>query len=606
MKKLPAYLCALLLFLLPIKFGGLAVITDCGGFYPEFFSDWLWVTWPPHALAFFGSALLALTLFSAGAALPDRRTRIFAWAWTLLPALAALPGGIRGEGLILLGELSLLLGCGSVILSVLLLSRAAPENRDLFAAAVFFGGAAAALSGWYQQLVGLEEMRRFAAEQYAAGIRISEAIRLKLDDPRICGAMGSCNILASMLMLMFPLGWYLIPRWSERIAPPEKTRWLLAVLFAALTVPVLVLTRSRSALFCPLGAAALALLSHPALPRKARTAGVTLALTLLIGGTLFAVWLSKGGMDIHSAYQRSIRAASLGERADYLRTSAILCADHPLTGAGWGGFFRTHMRIKLSQVDESARDPHNIAASFAGQCGVLSGAAMLFVLILPLALLWKRRFTATLAGAVFWCGVLFTLHSLIDCDWQVPATVAAMGSLYACALADPPTEAAGSGSKAARAGMLLLGVVLILGGVWSSRHYLAGDAALSRLTDKIDPPTPETAAALAGYSVEELASEASALRPASAAIPMYLGDWYLRSGDLARAGEQYRRALELDPVRPAACFRLAIIALRRGDREEAVRLLGEARRLFPKSDDYTWENLLLNAGVSSSTTKTLP
>ena len=37
MKKLTGYLAALLLFLLPLKFGGLAVMPESGGFFPEFF-----------------------------------------------------------------------------------------------------------------------------------------------------------------------------------------------------------------------------------------------------------------------------------------------------------------------------------------------------------------------------------------------------------------------------------------------------------------------------------------------------------------------------------------------------------------------------------------
>ena len=63
MKKIVDWLLALLLFLLPVKFGGLAVMPESGGFYPDNFSDWLYLPLPPHSLAFFGSAILILALF---------------------------------------------------------------------------------------------------------------------------------------------------------------------------------------------------------------------------------------------------------------------------------------------------------------------------------------------------------------------------------------------------------------------------------------------------------------------------------------------------------------------------------------------------------------
>ena len=64
MRKLTVYLAALLLFLLPLKFGGLAVMPEYGGFFPEFFIDWLFVTWHPHALAYAGTLLLAAALLT--------------------------------------------------------------------------------------------------------------------------------------------------------------------------------------------------------------------------------------------------------------------------------------------------------------------------------------------------------------------------------------------------------------------------------------------------------------------------------------------------------------------------------------------------------------
>jgi hypothetical protein len=245
------------------------------------------------------------------------------------------------------------------------------------------------------------------------------------------------------------------------------------------------------------------------------------------------------------------------------------------------------MTVKVSKVIESARDPHNVVAKFASQCGIPAGLIMLGVLLLPLILLWKHRFSPELPGAVFWCGVLFTLHSLIDCDWQVPALIAMMGVLYSCAISELPDREIPKSSPAVWA----LAAVIMTGGIWSSHRYLAGDHALSLLQDRINPPTREVAAKLAVYSVEDLAADAAAIRPDSAVIPMQLGDWYtsIQAYDLAIA--QYRKALELDPVRPAAYARIARIELKLGNAAYAEELMMRAHRIYPMGREYTLEKL---------------
>ena len=91
--------------------------------------------------------------------------------------------------------------------------------------------------------------------------------------------------------------------------------------------------------------------------------------------------------------------------------------------------------------------------------------------------------------------------------------------------------------------------------------------------------------------MELLAQEAAAIRPESAAIPMALGDWYtsVKAYDLAEA--QYLKALELDPVRPAAYARIARIELKRGNTARAEELMMTAHRIFPMGREYNLEKL---------------
>lgn len=572
MKKVTLYFAALLFFLLPLKFGGLAVMPESGGYYPENLTDWLFITMPPHSLAFSGGILLIMALLAYREKVKFKLL-LFALAWSILPALAAIPGVVRGDWIIALAEWSLLFGCGLVVMAAAVILNKEPERGTLLAGAMLFGTVFTAFLGWDQHLFSLDEMRKFVAEQEALGIPVSESMRLKLTDPRVFSTMASSNALASLLMIMSVTGFYLSEVWSRKISPPVTAKWILRGFFLILFISVLLLTRSRSALFCPVAAGVLALFSTDKIKWKWRIAGLTAGVVLLIAGAVIAAAAGRG-------------FASMGERADYLRTSAVVTLRYPFIGSGWGGFFKSHMKMKFSDVQETARDPHNVVAKFSSQCGIPAGVIMLFVLIFPLMLLWKHRFEKSLQGAVFWCGVIFTLHSLIDCDWQVPALIAVMGVLYAAAVAGLPEEKFCSFPLWWSAAL-----PVTLAGWVTSYWYIAGDMALTRLQDKVNPSTPEMVRKYAPYSVEMLAQEAEKYRPDQAVIPIFCGDWYMKNNDFANARNCYRKALGIDPFRPAVCIRLARIALLENDERGAERLVMQAQKLFPKSNKYTMEKL---------------
>ncbi len=574
MKKITVFFAALLFFLLPLKFGGLAVMPESGGFYPENYLDWLFITFPPHSIGLTGAVLLVMAAISFREKL-DKKQLIFALSWSILPALAVLPGMIRGDSVIALGELSLLLGCGSMIAAASLILNKEPDRAMLFAGAIFFGGIFTAFYGWHQHLYSLDEMRNFVAEQEAKGIPVSEGMRLKLTDPRIYSTLASSNTLASLLMIMSVLGIYFSGLWSRLVTPPKQAKYMMRIIFLLLFISVLVLTRSRSMIFCPVLAGVLALFSTDKIKWKWRLAGLAAGAVILISGIIIAAAVGRG-------------VASMGERADYLRTSAILCAEYPLAGSGWGGFFRTHMKIKFSDVQETARDPHNVVALFASQCGIPAGLIMFWVLVCPLIFLWKHRFEKNFCGAVFWCGVIFTLHSLIDCDWQIPALIAIMGVLYASALAQLPEKK----DVSLPSWGVWMAVLLIAAGAWgTSYRYLAGDAALTALQDKVNPASLEMAQKYEAYPVEVLAAEVAKYRPRQAVIPIFCGDWYFRIRDLDAAEKFFKEAEKLDPERPSVYMRFARIALLRGKHDEAQKYLDRAGKLFPKSDKYTMEKL---------------
>lgn len=560
----------LLAFLLPLKFGGLAVMPEAGGFYPTEWSSWLVVTFPPHALGLCSGAALALTL--AAARPPTARSAKFILLWCVLPTLAALPGLRHGWSDESWGEVSNLLGIGAFGAAAALQSAADARWGKRFAGAFLLGGMFCAVYGVYQFFYGLDELRAFTAEQIASGVDVPESLRRKLADPRIFSTMASCNALTSLMLMLIPIAWLRAGEWGRKFTPESVSRWVFRGVFFGLILLNLIFAASRGALFCLVGAGMLAVFSLPGPRPGLRLTALALALAILGGGLLFAVRYGRG-------------LGSMTERADYLRTAAILTAEHPVSGGGWGEFFRRHMTIKRSDIGESARDPHNVVAAFASQAGVLSGIAMLAVLIVPLAALWKRRFAPGFPAAVFWSGALFTLHSLLDCDWHVPALPAAMGMLYAAAWAETDDAAAPLRRRYDVALKLLL-TALAIAAAGCNLHYLRGDMALARLNDRLHPASAEQAAAVAGWDVATLFRRAEALRPRSAAIRQMKGDWLWRNADLPGAEKCYFQALALDPRRPGTWARLAQLAAMRGAPDEAYRRMRRAQEIFPKNPRY--------------------
>lgn len=569
------FLTTLLIFLLPLKFGGLAAMPETGSFYPEDLFSWLHITYPAHSLGIAGAAILAFAVLSSSRTLPGK-IAVFIPVWSILPLAAALPGIIRGYAGENLGELANLAGIGTFSAAASLLIAEKKERGKLFAAAFLLGGLVCAVYGIFQHFTGLDELREFVAEQMRQGVAVSDAMRLKLSDPRIFSTMASSNILASLLLMIIPLAVYFAFVWGKNFEPVKISQRFFAVIFLAVAGTALFLTSSRSAIFCPAAAVIVAALSHPRLKKNLQLAAVTGLLIVLLLTLIWAIRFGRG-------------TASMVERADYLRTAAVMTAKYPVAGGGWGSFFRTHMTMKFSDTDESARDPHNIIAAFASQAGVFAAIAMSAVLLLPLVMLWKYRFVPGLPMAVFWNGMLFSLHSLIDCDWHAPALPAAMGVLYAAAISEIPT---GTETRLSVRWLQLLLTALIPVSLALNIHYLRGDHALAQLCDRISPASAEVAQKKRHLKVADLTRDAARLRPREAIPWVMQGNYLLGMGDLAGAEASFLHAAELDPIRPGVWAKLAHIALRQNRREEAEKLMLKAHRIFPKNPRYNVQEFL--------------
>jgi hypothetical protein len=63
MKKLTVSLAALLLFLLPLRFGSLAVMPEAGGFFPDQFIDWFFISNYNGKINFLIDTIVAFNFF---------------------------------------------------------------------------------------------------------------------------------------------------------------------------------------------------------------------------------------------------------------------------------------------------------------------------------------------------------------------------------------------------------------------------------------------------------------------------------------------------------------------------------------------------------------
>jgi len=569
--KVAGGVMTLLCFLLPLKFGGLAALPESPGFYPPLLTDWIYVAFPPHTVGIFGAYMLLWAVMTR-TQLPRKQAGLIL-AWCAIPALAALPGIINGCPDESWGEVSNLLGIGAFAAAAgIFIARDAVWGRR-FAAALLLGGLCSAAYGIYQHYYGLDELREFAAENIRKGLPVPKAIQLKLQDPRVFSTLASPNIFSSLLLMIAPLAWYFAWEWGKKFAPEKVSRWFFGTVFFMLIAGGLFFASSRSSLLCPLLAGVLAVFSLKKLKLSFRIAAFIAAIMAICLGAWFAVRYGRG-------------LASMGERADYLRSAAVVTVKHPVAGGGWGSFFRTHRAIKLSDTDESARDPHNVVAAFASQAGVIPGILMLGVLILPLILLWKHRFTPGFPMAVFWSGVLFTLHSLMDCDWHSPALPVTMGILYFAAFREVDTD--DLPLKKGFAVTLTL-VALAAASAWVNWQYQRRDVQLARLCDKLMPPTEEVAAQMAHVSVSQLAAEVKEVRPESPVVWDLEGMWYQHTGNLIAAEKCFRTALKLDPGRPDVLKKLAVIEAKRGNYDAARKLIRQAHESFPKNPRYDVE-----------------
>lgn len=574
-----------LTFLLPLKFGSLAVLPEATSFYPGDLFSWLIINWPAHSFGIFSGVALfaALVVFAPGMRPLRTSGGATALLWSFGLVLVSLIGWINAATIdYAVGETIHLAGIGAYVLAIRLWLRNRPEERRWFCAALAAGACWLIYSGLSQYFVGFAETREFVEKQIAEGIPISHVMVAKINDDRVFATFVSCNVLAGYLLLLLPVTLYAVWRFAGHFEPVRLSRILLCGLVFSGLAAVLLLTRSRAAFLAALLTAGAFAMTLPK-RRIYRCIPVVVLALAIVGG---AIYIHRAGRGF----------GSMAERVDYLRSSVKMIAEKPLAGHGWGGFFYRHMELKTTGTDESAHDPHNLVMAFASQTGVIGGAVALAAVLLPLFWLGRRIFRRGgeetpeegadgFARAVFWGECAFLLHAHMDVDLQIPASMAAAGAMLVAALPEASAQMAARGRRRwllVAAGMLLAAVAAMGNILW-----LRAEMAYDRLITLARPQSAQDRLRpVSDAEVVKALREAVALRPGSPFPWEIAGDYFWSRRDGAMAEKCYREAARCTPDRPSLYRRFFDLEMARGNRAAAAKHLQRMLELFPSNPKY--------------------
>ena len=561
-----AFLC----FLLPVKFASLAVMPDATSFFPEDFFSWIFITFPAHAWGI----VSGLTLLAALCFFPMRKgdwKKLSGKAvllWGLVPVLAVLPGWRNGAYLSYgIGMLGHFAGISAFAAAAGLFLLRYPCRKNWLLVGIVIGTLYLGFSGLHQYFVGFAEMRQFLDAQAAAGEKVNHVLWAKVQDNRVYASFTSANVLAGFLLLTLPLTLSLLYTCGDYFEPQKVSRILFPLIGFALSGTVFLMTKSRGGFLCSLITLGVWGLTLP-MRRRWRAALLAGAVAVAIAGGIYVQMCGRGFL-------------SAGERVDYIKTSVRMIAEKPLAGYGWGGFFERHMALKTTPSNESARDPHNILASFASQSGIPGGLLIALVLFYPLFELGRKVFRKKadlVQTAIFWGSCAFLLHTMLDVNMQIPACMAMFGVLQFIALAENEVQSGAKISVFSVAG-LAVAALLSLG---FNIHWVVGEKLLDDLMNAARPGDKM------GTPVVVQRKFDAVLKYRSYSHMPYevVGDYCFGMNDLNAAEQFYRKSLAINEARPAVHRRLRDLALQKGDKETAAAELKRMRELFPSNPDY--------------------
>ncbi len=622
--KLAGILCvlsAVLIFLLPLKFGGIAGIPEIP-FFPDSMITWIVFSWPPIMFPLFSSVLLMLVLLVADKTILSFRFNIVI-IWTAL-AFVSLLGYVNASTKdFAVQYISHFFGLSAFCISIYYLVEIRPDMRKLLINAVVVGALISTFMGLQQLLWGFKETADFVYQQELnSGVRMSSQLQGRILQTRVFSPFTLCNSLAAHLILVLPICLVLIWKYSSTLKAaiaiaatilfffifeycnpavfvglstiysfivivtlfkfPEKFRSKISlavvVLYAALMLAILYFTGSRAAVLALGMGIAVSIAIFP-FPKTVRIASV-LSVVLLTASGLYFI---NAGRDL----------GSMSVRLDYFSVAARIFSDNILCGTGWGDFFHQYTIFKTFPGTEAPHSSHNFILDFASQTGIAGLLLSVLALTFPAYVVLKKsrgagdysEYTENFAIILGW--LAWGFHSIADINIQIPGTVAtALVMITLLKVTDAsPLRAAG---RKLDATWCLLVCFIIAFTFWISYNRMNGEYLFSQEMKLCEP----------NYSALEKKAQPTrdqvelAVRNAADALPYSPFPWasagtYFQSTQNWAAAENYfRKASELSPERSSFYHRLFISQMMLGKKQEALESIEKAKALFPNSEEY--------------------
>lgn len=633
-------LAAIIIFLLPLKFGGIAGIPEIP-FFPDSIITWIVFSWPPVLFPLFSSVLLLLVLAVSDKAVLNFRF-IIAIIWTAL-AFASLLGYINASTKDFpIQYISHFFGLAAFSISIYHLVEIRPDMRKLLINAVVAAAVISTFMGLQQLLWGFKETVDYVYQQeLKSGVQISGQLQARIVQTRVFSPFTLCNSLAAHLILVLPLCLVLIWKCRETLktviviaatigyffifeycSPPafigvsviysfivavtlfkfpekliREISLATIVLYAALMLTILYFTGSRAAVLA-LGMGIAASIAIFPFPKTVRITSVIMVVIVTAAGLYFI----NAGRHL----------GSMAVRLDYFSVAIRIFSDNILCGTGWGDFFHQYTIFKTYPGTEAPHSAHNFILDFASQTGIAGLIASLTALAFPVyVVLRKIRGTGHYSDhaenfAIILGWLAWGFHSIADINMQIPGTVAT-ALVMICLLKVPEDSPVRTAVKKWDAAWRLLICFIIAFTFWISYTRMNGEYLFSQEVKLCEP----------NYSRSEKKAPPSrdqlelAVRDAADALPYSpfpwasAGTYFQATKNWAASETCFRKALELSPERSSFYHRLFISQMMLGKKQEALESIGKAKSLFPNSEEYqgAYDNLRKQMEGSSEVLK---
>jgi len=361
-------------------------------------------------------------------------------------------------------------GIAAFTTSIFIIIKKRPQSKIYFLNAIAASTVLITIIGMQQYFSGFQETLDYIrAQEIKTGVKVPSGVMNRLLQTRIYSTFSLCNSLAAHLILTVPLTLFAILKYPSTLKTTYAAACLYYIFYISMNMNLnttfMVMITTVIALSCvmihkyadnkfkllrwivffPISTSFIFVFRHT---------GSRAAMLASAIGILFIIFSSKIKNSIKyilgivsicccayifftDIFLRSL--SSMEIRFDYYAVALKMFFSHPLLGAGWGDFFHTYTRLKHFPGTEAPHTPHNFILSFASQCGIIGLIVSIIVLIFPFYIYIQFKnlkldsrgktkmprmdgefFNIVItSGWLAWC-----VHSLIDLNFQVPATVA--------------------------------------------------------------------------------------------------------------------------------------------------------------------------------------